>query len=67
MPSYKWYNMWNRPLEYAVKCGSKTVIPEGAKRVKIAFRQSHLFRKDDITGKMVHMNVYLYKGKIFHA
>ena len=34
----KFYNMGNRPLEYAVYCNTKEVIPAGATGVKIAFR-----------------------------
>lgn len=34
----KFYNMGSRPLEYAVYCNTKEVIPAGATGVKIAFR-----------------------------
>lgn len=33
-----------QPLEHSVFCGTKEVIKAGAKRVMIAFRQSHLVR-----------------------
>lgn len=61
------YNMGSRPLEFDVKCGSKVVIPAGTKNVKIAFRQSHLTRLDEATGNIVNLNVYIYKGKVYHA
>lgn len=63
----KFYNMGKKPLEYPVRCKSKTVIPAGAKNVKIAFRQSHLTRWDEKTKKMVPMNVYIWKGRIYHG
>ena len=40
---YHWKTM-SKPLEFPVCCGNKTVIPAGAKRVRIAFGQSHLVR-----------------------
>ena len=43
------------------------VIPKGAKNVKIAFKQSHLRRFDEVTGEYVPMNVYIYQNKIYHA
>ena len=67
MPNYKWFKMWNRPLTFPVKCGDTVVIPEGAKRVDIAFGQSHLKRYDEEKNKWVKMNVYRWKGKIYHA
>lgn len=63
----KFYNMGSRPLEYAVYCNKKEVIPAGALNVKIAFRQSHLTRWDDVLKKHVKMNVYIWKGHIYHA
>lgn len=63
----KFYNMGIKPLVYDVKCNSKIVIPAGATGVKIAFRQSHLKRWDDVLNKFVKMNVYIYKGKVYHA
>lgn len=63
----KFYNMGNKPLAYDVKCGKKVVIPIGATNVKIAFRQSHLNRWDDKLQRFVKMNVYIYKGKVYHA
>ena len=65
----RFYNMGNRGLEHDVCCGkNKTiVIPAGTKRVKIAFRQSHLTRWDDEAQAWVRMNVYLYKGVMYHA
>lgn len=65
--SYHFYNMGNRPLAYPVRSGNKTVIEAGSKYVKIAFGQSSLMYKDPITGKSKHMNVYLHKGKLYHA
>jgi hypothetical protein len=56
----------NRPLEYAVYCGKKCVIPAGATGVSIRFRASHLHRIDE-DGNTVPMNVYYWKGKIYHA
>lgn len=63
----KFYNMGKKALKHDVKCGTKVVIPAGTKNVKIAFRQSHLTRIDDETGKVVNMNVYMVGGKVFHA
>ena len=40
---YHWKTM-KKPLEFPVCTGKKTVIPAGAKRVRIAFGQSHLVR-----------------------
>jgi len=65
--NYKFVNMKYRPLVHDVKCGNKVVIPAGTKFVKIAFRQSHLLRYDEDKQCYVHMNVYLYKGKLYHA
>ena len=63
--SYRFVKM-TRPLDYAVYNGKKLMIPAGAVGVKIAFRQSHLRRKDE-NGNEVPMNVYLYKGRLIHA
>jgi len=63
----KFYNMGNRPLEHAVYCNTKEVIPAGATGVKIAFRQSHLTRWDDVLKQRVKMNVYIWKGHVYHA
>ena len=62
--SYKFTRI-KRPLAYAVYCNTKVVIPKGATGVKIAFRQSHLRRLDEY-GNSVPMNVYLWKGKLYH-
>ena len=59
--------MGARPLEYPVKCGSKIVIPKGTTGVKIAFGASRLTYEDPDTGRIKHMNVYLFKGKVYHA
>lgn len=64
---YRWFNMGNRPLEHDVMSGNGVLIPAGTKRVKIAFRQSHLTRIDEATGKRVKMNVYMWKNKLYHA
>lgn len=56
-----------KPLQYAVYCGKKEVIPAGAEGVYISFRSSHLRRLDEATGQMVPMNRYIYKGRIIHA
>jgi len=55
-----------KPLQHAVYNGTKVAIPEGAKGVKIAFRQSHLSFKNAETGEVQKMNVYLWKGKCYH-
>ena len=65
--SYKFVNMGTRPLAYDVRCNTKIVIPAGTRGVRIAFRQSHLFRWDEAEKVFVPMNVYLYKGKLYHA
>lgn len=41
--NYKFVTM-KKPLAYPVCCGTKITIPAGAKRVRIAFGQSHLVR-----------------------
>ena len=57
----------NKPLQFAVKCNSKVVIPDGALNVKVAFRQSHLRRYDEEKKQWVPMNIYIWKGKVYHA
>ena len=64
--NYRFVDMGYRPLKHDVKCKNKVVIPAGTKFVKIAFRQSHLTRFDE-NDELVPLNVYLYKGKIYHA
>ena len=59
--------MMREPLKFDVKCGSKVVIPAGTSNVKIAFRQSHLKRYDDVHNRWVNMNVYIWKGSVYHA
>ena len=56
-----------KPLQYPVYCGSKCVIPAGATGVSIIFRGSHLTRFDENAGEEVRMNVYLYRGRVYHA
>ena len=56
-----------KPLQFDVKCGSRVVIPAGTLNVRVAFRQSHLLRYDEKLKKWVPMNVYIWKGKIYHA
>ena len=63
----RFVNMKNRPLAFDVKCGSTVVIPAGTTNVKIAFRQSHLYRIDEVTGEKIKLNVYMYRGKVYHA
>ena len=63
----KFVKMRNRPLAFDVKNGSTIVIPKGTTGVEIAFRQSHLTRIDEETGCIVKLNVYRYKGKLYHA
>ena len=63
----KFFNMDKKPLEYPVYCNTKVVIPAGATGVKIAFRQSHLTRWDDALKQRVKMNVYIWKGHVYHA
>lgn len=63
----KFFNMGDRPLEHDVKCNAKVVIPAGTTGVKIAFRQSHLTRWDENLQKCVPMNVYIWKGHVYHA
>ena len=63
----KFFNMRNRPLEFDVKCNNKVVIPAGTRNVKIAFRQSHLTRRDPENGSLIKMNVYMHKGQVYHA
>lgn len=65
--SYRFVNMGTRPLAHDVRCNTKIVIPAGTRGVRIAFRQSHIFRWDEAEKKFVPMNVYLYKGKLYHA
>ena len=63
----KFFNMGSKAMSYPVRNGSKVVIPEGATGVKIAFRQSHLKRFDEVLQRWVSMNVYIYKGRVIHA
>lgn len=63
----KFVKMRNRPLVHDVKCGHTIVIPKGTRNVDIAFRQSHLTRIDEETRCLVKLNVYRYKGKLYHA
>lgn len=63
----KFYDMADKPLKHGVYCNSKCVIPKGAIGVKIGFRQSHLKRFDQDKQKFVPMNVYIWKGKMYHA
>lgn len=65
--SYRFYNMGSRALAYPVMCGRGVAIPAGTTGVRIAFGQSHLTRWDDEKQKRVPMNVYLHKGRLFHA
>lgn len=65
--SYRFYNMGERPLAFPVRCNNVTVIPAGTPHVRIAFGQSSLKYKDPETGRVRNMNVYLYKGKLYHA
>lgn len=65
--SYRFYNMGDRPLAFPVRCNNATVIPAGTPHVRIAFGQSGLKYKDPETGRVRNMNVYLYKGKLYHA
>ena len=62
--SYKFVCM-NRPLDYAVYQGKKMVIPAGATGVRIAFRQSPFKRPSKYGDEQ--MNVYLYRGHVWHA
>ena len=34
---------------------------------EIAFRQSHLTYRDPESNRLIKMNVYLYKGRVYHA
>ena len=63
----KFYNMGDRPLEYPVRCGSKIVIPAGAKHVKIAFGASPFTYIHPATSKVTHLNVYIWKNRMYHA
>lgn len=63
----KFYNMGKRPLEHPVRCNSKTVIPAGATNVKIAFGASPFTYVHPDTGKLKHLNVYIYKNRMYHA
>lgn len=64
--SYRFYNMHSRPLAYPVMCGRGVAIPAGTTGVRIAFGQSHLRRWDEARQKFVPMNVYLWKGHLYH-
>jgi hypothetical protein len=55
-----------KPLQFDVRCGTKVVIPAGAEGVKIAYRASHLTRWDDEQKKQIRLNVYMYKGRLYH-
>lgn len=64
--SYRFYNMGKRGLEYPVMCGKGVAIPAGTTGVRIAFGQSHLQRWDENKQKFVPMNVYCWKGHLYH-
>mgnify|MGYP003391358962 CR=1 FL=1 len=63
----KFVNMGAKPLAFDVKVGRKVVIPKGTTGVKIAFRASPITYVHPETGKTVCFNVYMYKGKCYHA
>ena len=63
----KFYNMGERPLNYPVRCGSKIVIPAGATHVKIAYGASPFTYRHPETGKFKHLNVYIWKNRMYHA
>lgn len=63
----KFYNMGNRPLEHDVCYGSKIVIPKGATGVKIAFRQSPIRAFVKKYGKVMNLNVYIWKNRMYYA
>lgn len=63
----KFYDMGDKPLAFDVKCKNAVVIPAGTRNVQIAFRRSHLQRWDEETQKMVNLNIYLYRGRMYHA
>lgn len=65
--SYRFYNMGERGLQYPVNCGTTVVIPAGATGVRIAFGQSHLRRWDEDKQRYMPMNVYCYRGRLYHA
>ncbi len=65
--SYKFTSMGNKPLAYPVYCNNAIVIPAGATGVKIAYRQSHVTYIHPKTGQLTHMNVYLWRGRLYHA
>ena len=56
-----------RPLDYPVMEGKAIVIPKGAMGVKIAYRQSPMKYFNHKTNEWIHMNVYKYQGKTYHA
>ena len=64
--SYKFYNMGERGLEYPVMCGKNVAIPAGTTGVRIAFGQSHLRRWNEKKQQFVPMNVYCFKGHLYH-
>lgn len=64
--SYHFINMHSRPLAYPVMCGRGVAIPAGTTGVRIAFGQSHLRRWDEARQKFVPMNVYCYRGRLYH-
>ena len=63
----KFYNMGERPLDYPVRCNTKIVIPAGATHVKIAFGASPFTYRCPETGKLKHLNVYIWKNHMYHA
>lgn len=64
---YHFINMGNKPLEFPVHGLHNTIlIPAGTKYVEIAFRASHLTYRTS-SGKIEHMNVYRWRGRIFYG
>lgn len=64
--SYKFVKL-TKPLAYDVRAWhDKFVLRKGLRGVEVAFRASPITRVDD-NGKVVHLNVYRYKGIVIYG
>lgn len=68
---YTWVDMGNRPLKFPVHGDGPqrkiVMIPEGAKHVQIAFKQSYMKWYNADKQRHERMNVYKWNGKTYHG
>lgn len=56
-----------RPLEHPAIRNGKVLIPAGATGVKIAFRQSPFTFFNEKTQRRQHLDVYIWKNRMYNA